>query len=200
MGWDQDFLQDAANTCTNPSGEVSDCAMFDLQDSSVYGTCNITMPAELVSDNVVGPMATLPGDDVLFGAATSAQAAIPTLSYSAGISISAGASDVPGGIFKQTTTLPVVTTSTPAPAVVVPTTMLSVASAPPATTPAPALSSAAPAQSYFSTAWATSGGVVEEVLWVADVVTVTKNAPAMTTVVANNKRHAGHAARHRKGL
>ncbi|KAF7942838.1 uncharacterized protein EAE97_006292 [Botrytis byssoidea] len=62
MGWDEEFLQEAVATCTNPSGRIEDCAIFDIQDKSVYGSCNFTLPTALVDDDVVGPMSTLPGN------------------------------------------------------------------------------------------------------------------------------------------
>ncbi|KAM0143762.1 hypothetical protein ACHAP3_001022 [Botrytis cinerea] len=62
MGWDEEFLQEAVDTCTNASGEISDCAIFDIQDVSVYGSCNFTLPSALDDEDVVGPMATLPGN------------------------------------------------------------------------------------------------------------------------------------------
>lgn len=62
MGWDEEFLQEAVATCTNDSGEIKDCPLFDIQDASVYGSCNFTLPEALVDDDVVGPMTTLPGN------------------------------------------------------------------------------------------------------------------------------------------
>ncbi|KAI9647742.1 hypothetical protein NHQ30_004128 [Ciborinia camelliae] len=62
MGWEETFLQEAVSTCTNLSGKISDCPLFNIQDESIYGSCNFTMPAALESDDVVGPMAELPGN------------------------------------------------------------------------------------------------------------------------------------------
>lgn len=61
MGWDETFLQEAVDTCTNLSGQIEDCALFDIQDESVYGSCNFTVPAALENENVVGPISSLPG-------------------------------------------------------------------------------------------------------------------------------------------
>lgn len=41
MGWDEEFLRKAVNTCTNLSGLTSDCPLFTMQDPSVYGSCNL---------------------------------------------------------------------------------------------------------------------------------------------------------------
>lgn len=62
MGWEQSFLQDAVNTCTNQSGEVEDCPLFDIQDASVYDACTFTPPDAVTADNVLGPVATMAGD------------------------------------------------------------------------------------------------------------------------------------------
>ncbi|KAF7853657.1 hypothetical protein EAF04_010648 [Stromatinia cepivora] len=62
MGWEEEFLQKAVDTCTNLSGEISDCPLFDIQDASVYGSCSFEMPSDLENDEIVGPMSTLPGN------------------------------------------------------------------------------------------------------------------------------------------
>ncbi|ESZ98205.1 hypothetical protein SBOR_1433 [Sclerotinia borealis F-4128] len=62
MGWEEEFLQSAVDTCTNLSGEITDCPLFDIQDESVYGSCNITLPSALENENVIGSMPTLPGN------------------------------------------------------------------------------------------------------------------------------------------
>lgn len=54
-GWDVDFLQSAVDTCTNPSGEVSDCPLFDIQDDSDAKQCFFDMPEQLQEDNCEGP-------------------------------------------------------------------------------------------------------------------------------------------------
>lgn len=61
MGWDEAFLQKAVDTCTNLSGKIEDCPLFDIQSESVYDTCNITLPADLADEDVVGPRSGLPG-------------------------------------------------------------------------------------------------------------------------------------------
>ncbi|KAJ8060890.1 hypothetical protein OCU04_009971 [Sclerotinia nivalis] len=117
MGWEEEFLQQAVDTCTNLSGEISDCPLFDIQDASVYGSCSFEMPSDLVNDEIIGPMSTLPGNcPVQYGPAqatsnmpgestamasstssargssaaattTSTSAVVPTLSHSAGSTI-----------------------------------------------------------------------------------------------------------------
>lgn len=55
MGWEKDFLQSAVDTCTNLSGEVSDCPLFDLQPDSSATTCTFEMPSQLEKDDCAGP-------------------------------------------------------------------------------------------------------------------------------------------------
>ncbi|OKL64076.1 hypothetical protein UA08_00571 [Talaromyces atroroseus] len=49
QGWEPDFLQEAMNGCTNPSGEVSDCPLFT--DNADASTCQIALPEALVDEN-----------------------------------------------------------------------------------------------------------------------------------------------------
>lgn len=67
MGWDVDFLQDAVDTCTNPSGEIEDCPLFTIQSLADAQACQIDIPADLASDNTAGPAASLPGSVAPFG-------------------------------------------------------------------------------------------------------------------------------------
>jgi hypothetical protein len=105
MGWDPVFLQDAVNTCTNPSGQIEDCPLFNIQTE--YPVCNITLPSALENENVVGGISNLPGNvPIVSGPAPASGATagspvtgappapssvgsqvVPTLSYSAGSSL-----------------------------------------------------------------------------------------------------------------
>jgi len=60
--WDEGFLQKAVNQCTNPSGRVEDCAIFDLQSDSDSQQCTFQPPAVLANDNPQGPRQGLPGN------------------------------------------------------------------------------------------------------------------------------------------
>jgi hypothetical protein len=186
MGWDEAFLQDAVNTCTNPDGEIESCPLFDLQDPSVYGNCNFTMPAALVNENVVDPVGSLPGNPPILsgpgyamgataGETTATPVPVPTLSYSAGQSVSSGSDYVPGAIFaaKETdSSSPSVETS-----------------ASNTITAAPSIASAANTQSFFSTEYSTSGQEVLEVLWVEELITVTAPQETTTVYIPPRKRH-----------
>jgi hypothetical protein len=61
-GWDVDFLQDAVNTCTNPSGEITDCPLFNIQTQEEGAKCKIATPEALVDDNCAGPAEGLCGN------------------------------------------------------------------------------------------------------------------------------------------
>lgn len=182
MGWDPVFLQNAVDTCTNPSGQIEDCPLFNIQTE--YPVCNITLPSALVDENVVGPIPNLPGNVPIVsgpGPASGATAGspvtgappapssvgsqvIPTLSYSAGSSLASTDTYQPGGIF----------------AVSVPTTTPSVTQAPVAAT--------SNTESFFSTQYTTSGQNVLEVLWIEEIVTVTASTTT-TAMVPGRKRH-----------
>jgi hypothetical protein len=185
MGWDEAFLQDAVNTCTNPDGEIESCPLFDLQDPSVYGNCNFTMPAALVNENVVDPIGTLPGNPPILsgpgygmgataGETNATPNPVPTLSYSAGQSVSSGSDYVPGAIFAAKETVsssPVETSATST------------------ITAAPSIASAVNTQSFFSTDYSTSGQEVLEVLWVEELITVTAPPETTTVYAPGRKRH-----------
>src|SRR4051794_32272988 len=65
MGWDEKFLQDAVDTCRNPSGKIEDCSLFTLQPSSVYGNCAIKEPQSLVNEKVINGLNSLPGNPAI---------------------------------------------------------------------------------------------------------------------------------------
>ena len=186
MGWDEEFLQDAVNTCTNPDGEIESCPLFDLQDPSVYGNCNFTMPAALVNENVVDPIGTLPGNPPIVSgpgyamgatageSTTAAPNPVPTLSYSAGQSVSSGSDYIPGAVFAAKETVSSSSVETSASSTI---------------TKAPSIASAVDAQSFFSTEYSTSGQEVLEVLWVEELITVTAPAETTTVYVPGRKRH-----------
>lgn len=63
MGWpSQNFLQNALDTCQNPSGEISDCPLFNVQSDSDAAQCTFPMPEALQDDDVQGPRHGLPVD------------------------------------------------------------------------------------------------------------------------------------------
>ncbi|KAF2198806.1 hypothetical protein GQ43DRAFT_143125 [Delitschia confertaspora ATCC 74209] len=54
-GWDVDFLQSAVHTCTNPSGNITDCPLFNIQSEDEGAKCNFKTPSILKADNCDGP-------------------------------------------------------------------------------------------------------------------------------------------------
>lgn len=66
-GWDPEFLQEAINTCTNDSGEISDCPLFvnptPLQSEAEQNTCQFDMPVQLAQENgAADDLKNLPGN------------------------------------------------------------------------------------------------------------------------------------------
>ncbi|KAI6093158.1 hypothetical protein F4821DRAFT_76382 [Hypoxylon rubiginosum] len=66
-GWDQDFLQEAIDTCTNESGDIRDCALFvdqgPLQDDEKQTSCLFDVPSALANENVLANnLQNLPGN------------------------------------------------------------------------------------------------------------------------------------------
>lgn len=198
MGWDEDFLRQAIETCTNESGEVKDCPLFELQDSSIYGNCNITEPPSLLGDIVDGLAAILPGDVPIFSGPA----------YAKGLAASKPVVPVP-----VVPVLPLTTSTPPPPPTTTSTPTPSTSSVPLPSNPAPAAVLAAPepdtttstptptptptpspTQSFFSTQFLTSSGVVKEIFWEEEVVTVT--ADTTSTIVAVEARD--HLHRHRQ--
>lgn len=203
MGWDHAFLQSAVNNCTNLSGQIEDCPLFTIQDSSAYSNCNVTLPSAVANENVVGAISTMPGNPAIAsgpayadgaaageGTATNTVANVaPTLSYSAGISLASSESYVPGGIFAVKTSESYVPETTP---IATSTSKFVAAVANVEITSAPA-ATPTDTQSYFTTEFSTSGQAVIEILWVETEVTIT--ASETTTIYGKHKRQ--HLAKHR---
>lgn len=211
MGWDQKFLQSAVNTCTNPSGQIEDCPLFNIQSAAAYSACDITPPAAIAKENLVSALAALPGNVVIAngpapaggatpggalpvstGGETGKVQALPTLSYTPGVSVAPTDQYVPGAIFAAKPTA----SSKPQLAaadinVAVATTLSTSSIAPPAPTPAPT-TSASETETFVRTEYSTAGGKVMEVLWVEELVTVTASE---TVTVPGRKRHVHKHAR-----
>ena len=200
-GWKEDFLQQAVNTCTNPSGRIEDCPIFDVVDQGTATSCKMasSMPQPLLSENVLGPRAGLPGGVKITGDGGTSDGGNssepsgttgprPTLSYSPGEMASAKASPLPGQIFKAQNEAAGTAGASKA--------NIPAAQALPTQPPA----AASPSPSFVSTQYITNGNMVTEILWEEDVVTVTKGVKAAAQPTpAQYKRHVhmgGHA--HRK--
>ena len=56
MGWEsEEFLQNAIDTCTNESGDIEDCHLFNIQSDTDCAKCTFDMPSALKNDQAVGP-------------------------------------------------------------------------------------------------------------------------------------------------
>ncbi|OLN86944.1 hypothetical protein CCHL11_04549 [Colletotrichum chlorophyti] len=222
-GWDEEFLQSAINTCTNPSGRIEDCPVFDLQSESDARQCEMKVPSIVAMDNVTGPDSILPGNVAITYADGSSEGGaqpvssssstlsqtVPVLTYKPGET--ATANPLPGQVFHETGKIPYgSSSSTPsvyAEAVSTPT---------PEPTPTPIfeslttsapVSSAQQSVSFVSTQTITNGNTVSIILWEEEIVyvteyeditstlTVSATASVSPTPILRAKRHL-HAHRH----
>ncbi|KAL9093648.1 MAG: hypothetical protein Q9159_000177 [Coniocarpon cinnabarinum] len=65
MGWQKGHLQNAIETCTNPSGEVSDCPLFTLNSEDDMNQCKFETLPQAAEPGCTGPMQGLPGGNQL---------------------------------------------------------------------------------------------------------------------------------------
>ncbi|KAI1329065.1 hypothetical protein F5Y16DRAFT_367307 [Xylariaceae sp. FL0255] len=222
-GWDQSFLQEAIDTCTNESGEISDCDLFvsngPLQTDEQQGECLFEMPSILASEDDAAVAKTLPGNvQIQNGPEPATDGGSPVSSVISAVSSILGG--VTGGATTTTSSSSAVATPTPSTsttpsggafiqsatsatgsvkALEVPSSTSTTPS--PTTTPAPEVTSV-PGVDYVvvstQTIAPTAGGMVEEIVWEAPVVYVTEDV--VTTVTGTpQRRHEQHALRHRHG-
>ncbi|EON96671.1 putative wsc domain-containing protein [Phaeoacremonium minimum UCRPA7] len=224
MGWDEAFLQEAVDTCTNESGRIEDCPIFTIQDENTQRQCSIAVPGNLKLEVSFTSLTSLPGNvpdnwgpapATVMNPTTPATVVVPTLTYAAGETAAVNGSYIPGQIFfasTQTSGPAAVGVSSPTDDVVhveavpaadatptpAPTTP---APSPPETTPAPA-----PADTDtripISTGYVTDGNMVTEILYYQDEVYVTEYEDITTTVtvsaaVKKRRDSRGHLHRHR---
>ncbi|KAK5993727.1 hypothetical protein PT974_07164 [Cladobotryum mycophilum] len=224
MGWEEEFLQDAVNTCRNPSGRIEDCPLFNVVDQGKATQCELQrMPQVLEKERVDGPMGELPGNvKITFGDGSAepgndkpghgpSSVVLPTLTYKPGETASASGSPLPGQVFKQRpsvlTTSPAAPTSTSSSTSVASPTIPDVQaeSVAPTTTPAPESVPVSQSASFFSTQFITNGNIVSEIFWKEELVVVTRSVDATTTVTATPAPHFkprrhfhGHGHKNRK--
>lgn len=113
MGWEEEFLQSAIDTCTNESGRIQDCPLFDVISESEAASCEMKLPQALAKEEVKGPMKKLPGgNEITYGGGSdegssegtesSVASSAPTLTYAPGDKPENSASPLPGQVFKET--------------------------------------------------------------------------------------------------
>lgn len=189
MGWDEKFLQEAVETCTNPSGRIEDCPLFNVVSEGEAASCKIqrkkSIPELLFGDNVKGPSNILPGNVKITVKDGEDSSPVPSLTYKAGDLPTNKASPLPGNVFKEKGKQS--SSAAPPPPPPKPTT-----TAPPAAvTPPPEAAKA------YSTEYITDGSVVSEIIWQEELVTVTQVVDAVATAPAAKRSHLhGHARRH----
>ena len=202
-GWDENFLQKAIDTCTNDSGMITDCPLFNVVDEGKATSCSLDKKLServfnmLLSENVEGPLSELPGGmEVDSGAQPlpSPFAPVPTLVYAPAEPTQPSAPSPPGPVFKEQ--VPDEAAQAPGHDSYTETT------APPAL-PAATMAPAGD-KSYFSTELVTKGAVVSKILWEEDVTTVTEYCDTTTTVAptataGQQQRRSAHLQRHAHG-
>lgn len=197
MGWDQDFLQQAVDTCTNESGLISDCPIFNIQSEAEQNQCKMKLPSAIANEKVSGTVGSaLPGNVAIqYGPQPAtvanpppptATVAVPTVSYSPGATAGMS-SHLPGQVF----------ISQPAPAVTAEPVNAQVSAPAPTDPPAPTSDDGLP---IVSTQYITNGDVVSEIIWKEETVYVTEFEDTTTTTTmapATVKvRDARHLHRH----
>ncbi|KAL7945461.1 hypothetical protein V8C42DRAFT_323216 [Trichoderma barbatum] len=194
MGWEEDFLQQAVNTCTNDSGRIQDCPLFNVVDESVATQCHLEdMPAHLRGEDTSEPLDKLPGGEQA-GSGSGGHGhhskpnkpnkggAAPTLPYQPGITAPSKASPLPGQVFKEAATEGGSGMQ-----------IAAVKSHKPSVTGVPAGAAYAEG-AIISTQFITVGNTVSEILWKQAFVTVTEEPQPSTTVTvtATGARPAKH--------
>jgi hypothetical protein len=148
QGWQTGFLEQAMTGCTNPSGQVQDCPLFDTQSNEEAASCQFPVPSALKDENplfnlhgLLGdvPIQLGPAQAKLYGEAASALATglgIATSVANAVSSILPGAPNPPVEAH-PTTTAPSVVSAKQNANVAQATTTATTTSAPPPPPPAP---------------------------------------------------------------
>lgn len=193
QAWDPGFLQQAVNTCTNPSGQVQDCPLFNLQDDGTAAQCSLDIPSQIASEHCTEPTSGLPGNVAIQSGPgyakplsagggsgsrpATAATSMPSLGYSSAGPEATVTDKYGGGVFAESS---------------------SYAAAPsPASTPAPApVDKAVDHGDEVATAYYTEGAMVYEVILVQEVTTVmVESLPTDKPFVAGRKkRHLHHHA------
>ncbi|CRG87554.1 hypothetical protein PISL3812_04572 [Talaromyces islandicus] len=158
QGWQPGFLQQAMDGCTNPSGQVQDCPLFDLQSNDEAATCQFPVPHAIKHENpffnlhgLLGdvPVQFGPAQATLYGEAASALATgLPGIATSIADAVSsllpnpvigALATTAPAAISvkQEAHVAQTTTTSAPPPPAPAPTTIITTTSSPPRAQPVP---------------------------------------------------------------
>lgn len=203
-GWDEDFLQQAVDTCTNPSGQISDCPLFTILSADDQRKCKIATPPMIASEKLSGLIGNiLPGNVKISLGPAPANHNQPKPDPIELPAVSLPAPDVlPGGVFKEEPTSSPEAEST--------TTSSSTSTSTPTPTPTPTPSDPPIPEGYqlVRTDYVTNGNVVKKIV-VIETVTYVMVATETVTVTATpgadkprrelNQHQHQHLARHRHG-
>jgi hypothetical protein len=127
-GWEDGVLQQAIDTCTSDSGEVSACSVFDLQSETKQRECTFDMPSTLANEDVQMHADGLPGPmgiqwgpayaSMSMGSSSSSTSAISSVPTTSVDSVSIGVSIEIGNVLNHaeaTTTTSTTSMSSPTP-------------------------------------------------------------------------------------
>ncbi|KAL9111570.1 MAG: hypothetical protein Q9227_004058 [Pyrenula ochraceoflavens] len=194
---DESFLQSAVDTCTNPSGKIQDCQLFNV-DYDKASQCTFNQPSQIANVDYTGPRKGLPGDLAIQSGpqpASCGDSNVPTPSPS---SPAASPPAVPTqNALPASSQSPSPPSSSPVPGVFASIT---------ASSAAPDSSSTAAGSPISTSTYTTNGMVVNEII-MQEEVTVTQTTVATTTEIgteptapAAQKRaeHIAHFLKHRQ--
>lgn len=194
MGWESaDFLQQALDTCQNPSGEISDCPLFKIQKDTECAKCTFDVPEDLMDDDCHGPREGLPvGVPIQYGPEPATKYAVAGVSGQPSTSVSKTA--VPTSyslpslgyspVASESTTLAAAASKAHIPSYSAP------AYAPSSqVTSAPAYSPSSSTNKAVSTTYITRGNEVIEMVIEETDVTVTAQPTGQPTPGSYHKRH-----------
>jgi hypothetical protein len=208
-GWNEAFLQQAVDTCTNMSGRIEDCPIFDIQPEEAQRNCKMEVPSVLANEKVAGAVGDLlPGGvPIQYGPAPATAAnpgprtttvEHPSVGYSEGVKPTDTLYQ-PGQIFREHTTSPAAEpTPKPTPASEPEVGAL----AQPAVTAAPEPPVVEEDGEYaiVRTEWHTEGRLVNMVIVKEKIEYVTMmTTTATSTVTVNNLRARYEPHMHRHG-
>lgn len=183
-GWEQDVLEKAVKTCTNNSGQVQDCHVFELQDQDTQKKCNFA-DSKLGKEDCKQDKKGLPGNIKIAPSPAYAKGFLSSLSTalpSASIPTSLlNPLKSAGSFFSQSDSSAGSASSTPTSSSAVSSaTLFSSSKTQAATTSKP--SKAAPAP--ITTSYSTDGNTVHEVVVMQETTTTTLGEQSVQTQVA----------------
>lgn len=221
MGWDEELLTKAVNTCTNLSGLVTDCPLFTIQDPAVAASCSLASIPTVAFDEgkKVKNLDHLPGNLEIQAGPAYAHGEVPRQKKHHDKTSDSESSPNPPvnkppyptiqSEVKPTMPTAVASKLSAEEDITAPTTTVETIK-PASVTPAPKIqeSKETDTRSYYSTEYKTIGKEVVKILWVEESITVTVTQTATMTIGGRKRshmqyhlqnlaeRHLNHAHRH----